>query len=354
MFCHSITLKALAITAGLLFLPATGSIAQTDVFAGGWQMNTDQSILRFQSIKNETKVESSTFAKLHGSIDDEGEATIQVALDSVDTKVDLRNVRMRFMFFETFKYPIATVRADLNTVLIEDLPSLRRKRLPIDFTLNLHGITRKLTTDVTVTLLDNNTISVMSYEPVQIPLADFDLTDGIARLEAAAKVDIVPSATVTFDFVFSRVGSFEQTVTSIQNVSSQSAALEPQGRLSYAACEGRFDILSQSEGINFAYASAEIEPRSIGFLDDLIDIVNRCPEMRIEIGGHTDSDGPAIYNQQLSEARAYNVQAYLRQNSIPAERTRVVGYGETRPVAPNTTDWNKRRNRRIEFLVVSQ
>ena len=84
-----------------LALPAT---AQTSLFEGGWTLQPS-SRLNFQSVKKLTVVESSSFATLVGEIDSNGVATVRVLLDSVDTKIDLRNVRMRFLFFETFKFP---------------------------------------------------------------------------------------------------------------------------------------------------------------------------------------------------------------------------------------------------------
>ena len=95
-------------------------------FAGGWVLQPEGSTLGFQSVKNETKVEFSSFATFSGQISPTGDAEIKVALDSVDTKIDLRNVRMRFLFFETFKFPLATITLHLDPALIADLPTKRR------------------------------------------------------------------------------------------------------------------------------------------------------------------------------------------------------------------------------------
>ncbi|MFO8184727.1 MAG: OmpA family protein, partial [Candidatus Aegiribacteria sp.] len=67
----------------------------------------------------------------------------------------------------------------------------------------------------------------------------------------------------------------------------------------------------------------------------------------------TDSDGSDSYNQTLSEERAASVFNYLVNKGIAARRLTTVGYGESRPLVPNTSDANKAMNRRIEFEVIS-
>ncbi|WP_077920973.1 OmpA family protein [Spirosoma sp. 209] len=76
------------------------------------------------------------------------------------------------------------------------------------------------------------------------------------------------------------------------------------------------------------------------------------PALRIEISGHTDDTGEAAANQTLSQKRAQTVVTYLSQAGIDPGRIRAVGYGKTRPVAPNTNDENRRLNRRIEWRVL--
>ena len=68
----------------------------------------------------------------------------------------------------------------------------------------------------------------------------------------------------------------------------------------------------------------------------------------MEFSGHTDADGSDEYNVSLSERRAQSVVAWMSQNDIAAERLAAVGYGESRPVANNTSAQGKALNRRVE------
>ncbi len=131
------------------------------------------------------------------------------------------------------------------------------------------------------------------------------------------------------------------------------AALEAKGNFDSEACRGRFEILSRSGNIFFAAASSALDPASDAVLGQVIDIVNRCPGMRIEVGGYTDSDGSDPTNQALSERRAQAVADYLTQHGIARDRFTTRGYGESNPIVPNDSPADKARNRRIEFRVIS-
>ena len=97
-----------------------------------------------------------------------------------------------------------------------------------------------------------------------------------------------------------------------------------------------------------------LDASSNALLDNLYDIVSRCPGMVLEVGGHTDSDGSDATNLALSESRAASVIAYLTAKGIAADRLVAHGYGEALPLLPNDSADNMRRNRRIQFTVISQ
>lgn len=103
--------------------------------------------------------------------------------------------------------------------------------------------------------------------------------------------------------------------------------------------------------IRFRTGASEITAESYPLLDRLAVVSLRCDEAQIEIGGHTDSDGDPASNAELSTRRAEAVLGFLSLAGMPLPRMDVVGYGETRPIAPNDNAQNKAKNRRIEFTV---
>jgi len=104
--------------------------------------------------------------------------------------------------------------------------------------------------------------------------------------------------------------------------------------------------------IVFAPGSAVFETGSREALDRLGEILRRCRSGRIEIGGHTDSQGSKGLNQRLSRARAEAVLDALIARRVPLDRLAAQGYGEEQPVASNETEAGRARNRRIEFTAL--
>jgi OOP family OmpA-OmpF porin len=331
--------------------------AQDNPFQDGWTLNPEMSTLNFQSVKKQTVVEVSSFASLEGVITPNGTTQVQVLLDSVDTKVDLRNVRMRFLFFETFKFPAATITAKIDPAQLADLAQVRRKQIPLTYDLNLHGVTKTLNAMVTATLLGPDMVSVASGTPISIGVADFNLQTGLGKLEEAANVDIIPSATVSFDFVFARNTTTAATTQTPATATAttepkKSVALEAEGNFDLAACKGRFEILSRTGNIYFTSGSSRLDSKSEPLLNSLAGIISRCPGLVIEVGGHTDSVGSDALNQRLSQSRAGSVTSYLLSKGLEKDTIVSKGYGESTPLATNDTNEGRQKNRRIDFKVL--
>ena len=96
----------------------------------------------------------------------------------------------------------------------------------------------------------------------------------------------------------------------------------------------------------------DIRDESKAELSKLIEFLNVNPTVHIEISGHTDNVGADQFNQTLSENRAKSVYEYLVTNGIAATRLVYKGYGKTQPIAPNTADEEKAKNRRTEFMII--
>jgi len=104
--------------------------------------------------------------------------------------------------------------------------------------------------------------------------------------------------------------------------------------------------------IYFDYDKATLRPESVEELERVVRFLQENPTLRVEISGHTDSDGSEMYNLRLSQARAQAVVDYLVSRGISSSRLIAKGYGESRPVAPNDTPENKQKNRRTELKIL--
>ena len=103
--------------------------------------------------------------------------------------------------------------------------------------------------------------------------------------------------------------------------------------------------------LNFEYNKAVIKPESFNSLNELFDVLNQT-EWKLILSGYTDDKGSADYNLKLSNDRANAVKNYLVNKGIDANRISAKGYGENNPIAPNDTDENRAKNRRVEFKIV--
>jgi outer membrane protein OmpA-like peptidoglycan-associated protein/flagellar hook assembly protein FlgD len=103
--------------------------------------------------------------------------------------------------------------------------------------------------------------------------------------------------------------------------------------------------------IQFEYNKADLLPASFDILKRLIDKLEKFPNYRVRIAGHTDSIGSDEYNQKLSERRALSVYKHLVERDVDKERLSTEGFGETQPIDDNETEQGRARNRRVEFYL---
>ncbi|MFD2146460.1 OmpA family protein [Mucilaginibacter antarcticus] len=97
-----------------------------------------------------------------------------------------------------------------------------------------------------------------------------------------------------------------------------------------------------------------LQPESRAELQKLLEFLGQNPTVFIEISGHTDDVGNDELNQKLSENRAKSVYDFLLAGKIPPARMVFAGYGKTQPIAPNTSDEDRARNRRTEFKIMAK
>lgn len=103
-------------------------------------------------------------------------------------------------------------------------------------------------------------------------------------------------------------------------------------------------------GVNFDFDRAVIRQEDFAKLDQDVSTLKQWGDMKVEVAGHTDYIGTDEYNMGLSVRRADAVRMYLIDKGIAADRLTVKGYGESQPVADNTTEAGRFQNRRVELI----
>jgi outer membrane protein OmpA-like peptidoglycan-associated protein len=106
-------------------------------------------------------------------------------------------------------------------------------------------------------------------------------------------------------------------------------------------------------GILFDVDKSDLKAEAQENISQLAVILNKYEDTNILLEGHTDSDGAEDYNMALSERRARAVQSYLAQREVVAQRMSVMWYGESQPIADNTTAEGKAANRRVEVAIMA-
>ncbi len=103
-------------------------------------------------------------------------------------------------------------------------------------------------------------------------------------------------------------------------------------------------------GITFDTGKATIKPESTGEINRIRDLMNQDPSIKFEVQGHCDNTGSAAVNDKLSQQRAEAIVAALVAQGISADRLTAVGKGSSTPIADNSTDEGRAKNRRVEFI----
>lgn len=178
-------------------------LACASSLCAAWDLQPEGSTLNFVSIKKNTIGEVHRFKQLTGRIDDNGKAELTIALDSVDTAVEIRDDRMREFLFETGKYPTARYTVTVDPTLLSKLAVGEGKTVSLDGTLSLHGQSVKVPAKVSVLKTKNGRLLVSTLEPILLNAEQFGMNDGISKLmELVALPSISPVVPVTFSLQF--------------------------------------------------------------------------------------------------------------------------------------------------------
>lgn len=107
------------------------------------------------------------------------------------------------------------------------------------------------------------------------------------------------------------------------------------------------------KGVTFEFNEARLTDNAQVILSDVVAILAKYPDMKVEVAGHTDSKGTDEYNQRLSDRRAAAVKEFFVSKGRPAEQMTVRGYGESEPRDTNDTEEGRERNRRVELRILN-
>jgi outer membrane protein OmpA-like peptidoglycan-associated protein len=170
--------------------------------------------------------------------------------------------------------------------------------------------------------------------------------------QAPAETVPAPTETVPADAVVVENPSDTPTETPAEETTTVPTNAPPVTTPEEAAVieEIRADL--SLEGIEFASGSANIRAESRDVLDRVAATLAENPTVRVEVGGHTDNFGDPAFNRDLSGSRATAVVNYLVDKGIAAERLVAVGFGPDKPLLPNDSSANRKKNRRIEFTIL--
>lgn len=313
---------------------AAGALASP--FGNGWTLEPGGSTVQFSTDVIGAVAQTGRFDGVEGTIDANGSVRVSIPLDRVSSGDDLRDARLRFVLFETFRLPEAVVTAKIESSDLSGLSQRRSKDVVLPVALTLNAVTQTVAAPLDIVLVDEDLVVVSTSAPITLDLADFGLLPGLARLEEVAGVKILPTTQVTLDLFFRR-----------SPVSANDLNI-----VSLSACAERIEVIEASDQVYFTEGSAELEAKSFPLLDAIAETLVSCDGLELQIEGHTDNRGSEVYNQSLSERRAASVVTYLTVKGIDPARISGIGYGETRPIADNSTKRGRWQNRRIEFAVL--
>lgn len=155
---------------------------------------------------------------------------------------------------------------------------------------------------------------------------------------------------VVSGFLSAKLGeaeSYELAITYEEPPVPQDQPLSPE------VCGAQLSAVQRDSGkIGFEPGSATVAAGSSVVLDRIAAILERCGPIRLEIQGHTDSQGRESMNQALSQSRAQSILNELRARRIRTSAFLATGYGESQPIATNDTEEGRETNRRIEFRLI--
>jgi len=168
-----------------------------------WELDTDRSALNFVSIKNNSIAETHVFNSMVGFVGKDGRVQLAIDLDSVETRIPIRNERMRELLFQTSLFPTANITAQVAPQVLAAIAGGGFVTTDITVMLSLHGAERELSVPVVVSGEEGGFMRVLTPRPVLVSVADFGLEDGVNALREIAGLNSISTAVpVTLHLLF--------------------------------------------------------------------------------------------------------------------------------------------------------
>ena len=156
-----------------------------------WYLDGESSRLSFVSTKNANVSEVQRFLVLHGKVDPEGLAQVEVELESINSGIPLRDERMRKELFQIDRFPDAMITTKIDLRPINDLAPGAQLELRLPLTVDLHGQKHTYNAQLLATRLDDRRFQVVTLEPLVINAEDFDLAPGLEALRKMADLSAI-------------------------------------------------------------------------------------------------------------------------------------------------------------------
>lgn len=213
---HSLRLIACSAALGLALVacsPAsesnsageTASAPATPAAEGEWTIDSAASHLDYVSIKAGEVAEANRFEKLTGTVGADGAARVEIDLASVNTGVEIRDERMREIFFQVADFPSATVTAQLDPQQFAALEVGQVVVQPLAAKVAVKGMEADVAAEVQVARVSDDRVIATTTRPIIITTDMFGLTDELGELRALAQLpSISPAVPVTFTLAFTR------------------------------------------------------------------------------------------------------------------------------------------------------
>jgi polyisoprenoid-binding protein YceI len=184
---------------------AEATASPAPVTGSAWTLDPAASRLAYVSIKAGEVAENNRFDTLSGSVAADGTASLSIDLASVNTGVAIRDERMREVFFQVAENPSATVTARLDPERFAGLAVGQSVLRPLTAEVTVKGASAEVETEVLVTRVTEDRITVAPTAPVIVSTDMFGLTDELGELRALAQLpSITPAVPVTFTLAFTR------------------------------------------------------------------------------------------------------------------------------------------------------